>query len=154
MRPLRLPCFDYTGFHAYSLTFCAFQRRAYFRDELVVRDTFAEILRTSNACAFDICAYCFMPDHVHLLVRGCAATSHLPPFVKVVRQRTAVRFARTCGGRLWQSGYFERTLRNDESVIAAARYIEANPVRAGLARTVDEWPFTGGTFLRPQRLPS
>jgi hypothetical protein len=33
-------------------------------------------------------------------------------------------------------------------VETVARYIEANPVRAGLAKAVDEWPFTGGAFLR------
>ena len=89
-----------------------------------------------------------MPDHAHFLVRGLTEHAHLPPVVRRAKQSTGIRFSRRWSGRLWQEGYYERVLRSDESVENVARYIEANPVRAGLAKTVGEWPFTGGAFLR------
>jgi REP element-mobilizing transposase RayT len=75
--------------------------------------------------------------------------AHLLSFAKLARQRSAIAFSRQTGERLWQQGFFERTLRNDEAIEAVARYIEGNPVRAGLVTSVDAWPFTGGVFLRP-----
>ena len=48
--------------------------------------------------------------------------------------------------RLWQDGYFERVLRDDEQLEIVARYIFDNPVRAGLAACAREWPHSGGRF--------
>jgi len=149
MRPAKLRTFDYLGCHAYSLTLCTFQRQRHFIDAMVVRLVLREILRTADGCGFELPAYCFMPDHLHLLSVGRSPVAHLPSFAKLARQRSAMAFSSRTGRRLWQQGFFERTLRNDEAIEAVARYIEGNPVRAGLVTSVDEWPFTGGVFLRP-----
>jgi putative transposase len=149
MRPRRLDTFGYVGFHAYSLTLCTFRRRPYFTNPDLVGHVSAQVLRIFAMSGFDIPAYCFMPDHSHFLVRGLSEHAHLPPVVRQAKQSTGTRFSRRWSGRLWQEGYYERVLRGDESVETVARYIEANPVRAGLAKTVTEWPFTGGSFLRP-----
>ena len=47
------------------------------------------------------------------------------------------------GNSLWQAGYHERVLRDDETTEAVARYILANPVRAGLSRQVGDYGFAG-----------
>ena len=151
MRPAKLRTFDYLGCHAYSLTFCTFQRQRHFIDAVVVNFVLHEILCTADECDFELPAYCFMPDHLHLLAVGRNPWSLLPSFAKLARQRSAMAFSGRTGRRLWQQGFFERTLRNDEAIEVVARYIEANPVRAGLVTSVDEWPFTGGGFLRPTR---
>jgi len=57
--------------------------------------------------------------------------------------RSGFAFARRSGRRLWQDGYYDHVLRDDESTIAVARYIFENPVRAGLARRVEEYPHSG-----------
>jgi len=46
-------------------------------------------------------------------------------------------------GALWQEGYYERVLRVSEDARWVARYIMGNPVRAGLAQTPDQYPFSG-----------
>jgi putative transposase len=148
VRPRRLDTFDYVGVHTYFLTLCTFQRRQYFNDADLVGAVSAQILRIFATSGFDIPAYCFMPDHSHFLVCGLSEHAHLPPVIRRAKQSTGIRFSRRWSGRLWQEGYYERVLRSDESVETVARYIEANPVRAGLATAVDEWPFTGGAFLR------
>ncbi len=151
MRPAKLQTFAYLGRHAYSLTFCTFQRQRHFIDAVLVHLVLHEILRTADECDFELPAYCFMPDHLHLLSVGRSPVAHLLSFAKLARQRSAMTFSQRTGGRLWQQGFFERTLRNDEAIEVVARYIEGNPVRAGLVTSVDEWPFTGGGFLRPAR---
>ena len=148
MRPPRIYGFDYRGSYPYSLTFCTFRRRRYFEDGMVVALVLREILRTARACEFDILAYCFMADHLHLLVQATTSDSPLLPFVKLCRQRTTLAVKRAPGTLLWQRGYHERTLRSDERVETVAKYIEANPVRAGLVQTAGEWPYTGGRLLR------
>ena len=46
---------------------------------------------------------------------------------------------------MWQEGFYDRILRNDEETIVVARYILDNPVRAGLVARFDEYPFSGSS---------
>ena len=151
MLPPRLATFDYLGTYGYSLTFCAFSRIARFRSvdtaDMVVR-TF---LTTAADFDFDVLAYCIMPDHAHLLAQGLTPSAALRPFVTAIKQRSGYAFSRQTGDRLWQKGYFERTLRDDEDLLCVARYIEANPVRAGLVDSIGVWPHVGGRLLSPSR---
>jgi REP element-mobilizing transposase RayT len=68
--PEHLSDFEYVGVHRYFLTFCTFERRRHFNkaDHVeLVRTNFAQQSAHEH---FEIPAYCFMPDHVHLLVEG------------------------------------------------------------------------------------
>ena len=56
------------------------------------------------------------------------------------------------GGRFWQRYGFERVLRDDESILAAVRYILANPIRTGLAKRVEDYPFTGSLVYTLEQL--
>jgi putative transposase len=93
--------------------------------------------------AFAVIAYCFMPDHLHLLVTGEHVTSDLRAFVDRVKQQSAYWYQRRTGGRLWQRSYWDRVLRNEEATFAAIHYIFANPVRAGLVSHPLDYPFSG-----------
>jgi hypothetical protein len=50
---------------------------------------------------------------------------------------------RLTGRALWQTGYFERVVRDDQEVRTLAAYILANPVRAGLVEEPWAYPFSG-----------
>jgi putative transposase len=82
-----------------------------------------------------------MPDHVHVLLAGQSTDACALHFVAAWKQTTGYRHARTCQGRLWQPGYYDRILREGESDACVARYILENPVRGGLAGEVGEFPF-------------
>ena len=146
-RPRRLPAFDYRGPFAYSLTLCTFERAKHFASDVIVGLVATEILRTAAECQFAVLAYCFMPDHLHLLVQGTSEEAALLPFIKLGRQRASRASRRSGVGILWQDGYFERTLRRDEDLSSVAAYIAHNPVRAGLIEKAGDWPFSGGTIL-------
>ncbi|WP_423251811.1 transposase, partial [Pseudomonas viridiflava] len=45
--------------------------------------------------------------------------------------------------KVWQKGYHDRAIRREEDVLKAARYIVANPLRAGLVTNVGDFPFLG-----------
>jgi len=102
-----------------------------------------EISKTAAAEGFAILAYCYMPDHLHLLVKGTTVRADLRRFAQIARQRAAVRHSARTGSVLWQSGYHDRVLRDDEATGAAIRYLLNNPVRAGLVSDAAHYPFAG-----------
>ncbi len=88
-----------------------------------------------------------MPDHLHALVAGTSEQADLAAFVKRFKQLAGFAYKQRYGESLWQPGYHERVLRDDEGTEAVARYILANPVRAGLTRELGDYPFAGsGVF--------
>jgi putative transposase len=99
--------------------------------------------RTAHCASFSIWAYCLMPDHVHLLVAGETPTADFRRFIKRLKQASGQAHAHRMRQRLWQEGYYDRVLRPDDDPKAAARYIIANPVRAGLVRTALEYAYVG-----------
>jgi putative transposase len=142
-RPPRLPAIAYQGFREYLLTFCAYDRRRYFIDGDVVALARTQFLRASSTGQFEIVAYCFMPDHVHLLVTGTAEGADLRVFAARAKQLSGHRFARMRHSRLWQEGFYDHVVRSEESRPAIVRYIIENPVRAGLVETAAEYPHWG-----------
>ena len=84
-----------------------------------------------------------MPDHVHLLVEAQTDASDLRRFVTRAKQFSGFYYAKAYSKRLWQRYGYERVLRNDEATLGVIRYIVENPVRAGLVRCAEEYPFSG-----------
>lgn len=142
-RPTRLKDFTYIGRSGYSLRFATLHRAHHFDKAALIAEALTQILRTCEQEKFALIAYCFMPDHVHLAIRGLAADSSLRRFVKIAKQRVAYA-ARTQFAipSIWQDGYYERVVRSHgmESLI---RYILNNPVRAGLVEHGQQYPFSG-----------
>ena len=141
--PGHLRSFDYIGLHRYSLTFCTDRSRDLFTTEDVVTLVLSQISRAAEEERFLIIAYCFMPDHLHLLVEGDDDSSNCRQFIARAKQYAGFHYARTFGGRLWQRYGFEHILRDDEMTKVVARYILENPVRAGLVNTVEAYAYVG-----------
>ena len=143
--PGRLKAFDYTGFHRYFLTFSTNRRQHLFTTRERIEVVLKQFLRSATEEGFAIIAYCFMPDHVHLLIEGRYESSDCRRFVGRAKQFTGYHYSRAFGRRLWQRYGFDRVLRSDEAALVAARFVLENPVRAGLVRRVEEYPFLGST---------
>mgnify|MGYP001613867795 CR=1 FL=1 len=78
--------------------------------------------------------------------------SNLLTFTHALKQRTGYRFRDEYGQTLWQKGYHEHIVRDDESALAIARYIVANPVRAGLVVEPRDYPFSGSLVFGKEQL--
>jgi putative transposase len=111
-----------------------------------------QIVQASCDWRVAVLAYCFMPDHLHLLVEGEAEDSNLVGFAHAVKQRTGFAFRKRSVGPLWQKGYFEHVLRDEELTVVVARYILANPVRAGLCVEPKDYPFSGSLVWSKNQL--
>ena len=148
--PTRVPCypehlrtFDYIGRYRYFLTFCTANRRHCFTDRSAVDVVTRQFLRAADGYGFAVAAYCFMPAHVHLLVEGEREGSDCKRFIKAATQYSGFAYSRARRERLWQRYGFERVLRHEEATSEVIRYIVANPLRAGLARSPEDYPFWG-----------
>ena len=125
-RPEHLKTFDYLGLHRYSLTFCTNRRREIFTTADVVGLVFEQILRSTRENQFAVITYCFMRDHLHLLVEGLLESSDCKRMIARAKQYSGYHFAEHYGSRLWQRYGFEHVLRDDESTLVVARYILEN----------------------------
>ncbi|HEX9982935.1 MAG TPA: transposase [Thermoanaerobaculia bacterium] len=83
-----------------------------------------------------------MPDHVHLLITPYAGCT-LPAALKAIKGNSSRRANRvmTRRGTLWEEESFDRILRKDEDLTRKAEYILDNPLRAGLVRQREDYPW-------------
>ena len=78
-----------------------------------------------------------MPDHVHVVISFGRTDKRTQMIVSKWKEWTA----KTLGIR-WQRDFFEHRLRGDESFREKADYVLTNPVRAGLVKRWQDWPYT------------
>ncbi len=147
VHPPRVRAFSYTGLRRYFLTLCVHMRRPVFTSAEAVSPVLEQFRHSAGEHGFAHLAYCFMPDHLHLLCEARTVESGLVSFVHDAKQRTGYAFARRTRTRLWQQGFYDRILRDEDDMLAVIRYIVTNPVRAGLARDVGEYPFCGSDLF-------
>ena len=109
----------------------------------VVTETLMQLRQTAGLFEFAIIAHCFMPDHLHVLVSAESERADFAEFVRRFKQMTGFAYRTRHRESLWQPGYHDRVLRDEEGTEAVTRYILENPIRAGLGRDLFEYPFAG-----------
>jgi putative transposase len=143
VHPPRIPGFPYVGLQRYFLTICTDHRRPVFVCAPVVLPVLAQFRRSTARFGFAVLAYCFMPDHVHFLYEAMREDADLLSCISDAKQRSGYAFRRSNGNRLWQVGFYDHVLRDDDRVPVVIRYIVENPVRAGLATRLGDYEFCG-----------
>lgn len=92
--------------------------------------------------ALSILGYCLMANHVHFLVVPGKEDSMARVFRTAhMRYAQYVNWKRNMRGHLWQ-GRFYSCLMDSRHFLAATRYVELNPVRAGMAKSADGWEWS------------
>ena len=88
-----------------------------------------------------------MPDHVHVLIQ--LEQDELGRLVARIKSHTAreVNLLRGTNTPVWAKGYYDRALREEDQLKDVARYIVANPVRAGLVKSVRDYPYWDAIWL-------
>lgn len=97
------------------------------------------LVRFRDEAGVRIWAYCLMPNHVHLVVVPARKASLSDLFRQVHRRYTRrINFREDWRGHLWQER-FHSFVMDERHLLAAVRYIELNPVRAGLILHPEDW---------------
>ena len=138
----------------YFVTLCCDRRRQVFTIGSRVRILLESLLGMTKSTHWKVPQICIMPDHVHLMMMPMEEREQsLSRVVQRWKSSSQQRFTRAgLTGRVWQREFFDHLLRSDESLTEKWRYIEMNPVRAGLAKTPAEYPYLGSPDEILQRL--
>ena len=141
----------------YFITTCTFERRAILGSRDIAAILVQEWRTAHDRHGWAIGRYVIMPDHVHFFCRAELAAKPLRIFMQKWKQWTSKRVAREVAaigiggpdlkqsGTLWQDEFFDHVLRSSESYSQKWKYVKENPVRAGLVKKSDDWPFQGET---------
>ena len=97
---------------------------------------------------YQIIAWVIMPNHVHLLITPME-NEHLPVILHSIKSYTAQKANKLLSrrGQFWQRESFDRYIRDQKHFFAVIRYIENNPVKAGLCLRPEDWRF-GSAYER------
>ena len=145
------PCYarDHEGF---SLTIAVAGREPVFEEIAFGRECLELLLPLCEATESLLYGYCFMPDHVHLVI-GVGRRS----LVDVIGEWKSLCFRarrrRGCALPFWQRSFWDHGIRGGERALrAAVLYVLINPVRAGLVNDWRDYPLVGSAVWRLEDL--
>jgi REP element-mobilizing transposase RayT len=144
-RSLPLPGFDYTqAYLAFYVTMCVKDKQRLLTDKSRCAAAREALIASCKEEGYRPIAYCIMPDHVHALIQGGSKPRGLSSWVRRFKG-VSQRALWTLGveGKVWQRGFYDHILRAYEDMEDIARYILANPVRAGLVVHSTDYPWSG-----------
>jgi putative transposase len=97
---------------------------------------------------YRLLAWAVMPNHVHALIE--VMQTPLADILHGWKSYTAKAANRLLkhSGDFWQDEYFDRYIRDEEHFREALRYVENNPVKAGLVWSAEEWIFGSAHYRR------
>ena len=131
----------------YLITAVVKNRQPYFYDFCLSRILINEFRRTHTEGLVESLAWVVMPDHFHWLIELQNAS------LATIMQRTKSRSGRVINAacerndHFWQQGYHDRAIRYDEDLASVARYVVANPLRAGLVKRLGDYPHWDAIWL-------
>lgn len=144
---LRIGRFSEVG-QGYLLTTTTHNREPVFSDFIPARLAVRELRACDEAGLCQTLCFVLMPDHLHWLIQlRQGSLSFLMQRFKSCSARAVNCFYQMPGNKIWQAGYHDHAVRDDENVRAIARYIVDNPVRAGLVRRAGDYPHWDAIWL-------
>ena len=125
----------------YFITTVVANRQKIFTDLTLARDFILLLRELEKPLHCRWRAWVLMPDHFHGLVRLDGQT-HLAHIMRIIKGKSARLINQRLDRNrpLWQSGFYDHALREEEDRLGIARYIVANPLRAGLTNAIGAYP--------------
>jgi len=139
----RLPEERYWGQKTVSFTACMLNRRRFFTspDRVQPCVDFLSAAVSEFECIATI--YCFMPDHLHVLIKGMKPSARPKEAMDSFKGRSGQWLAENHPTFHWQKDYYDHIIRGSEDWSEHAKYVLLNPVRANLVDDPFKYPFTG-----------
>jgi REP-associated tyrosine transposase len=143
---------------AYFVTTVTHQREKLFTDLLSARIVINVMKQLQSEQYVSSLSWVLMPDHLHWLFRlggdnDVVCSNEFEPTLALVMKRLKAVSARRVNqhlkrnGSVWQKAYYDRGLKDGEDIKVSARYICANPLRAGLVQNIGEYSFWDSAWL-------
>ncbi len=153
--------------HLHEFTFSCYKRRPLLNSDHRMKQLARTLDEVGRQKQFDLVAFVFMPEHVHLLVNPRSSVPAFgrylarikQPFSRWMKERLAAedsgllyeltvqeRPGRTCF-RFWQEGGgFDRNIYSHEAIQSCIDYIHRNPVQRSLCRSAVDWPWSSARY--------
>ena len=96
-----------------------------------------------NAAAWMVGRFVIMPDHIHLFCSPVDSSYSIRSWVTFWKSVISRRWDHPADHPLWQAQMWDTQLRTGNSYDAKWEYVKCNPMRRGLVRHPEEWPFKG-----------
>jgi putative transposase len=94
---------------------------------------------------YQLHAYVVMANHVHVLITPSAPVGRITGAIKGVSACKCNRILCRSESRFWQPESYDRWVRDAAEYLRICRYIENNPVTAGLVRRAEDWPWSSAS---------
>ena len=132
----------------YFVTTVIYKRRKLFVELSVCRRVVFEIKNLDEEGYVETLSWVIMPDHIHWLFQ-LKEKSSLAIVIKKFKGRSARSLNKLLGiqGTFWQHAYYDHAVRKDEDIKKIARYIVANPLRAGLVERIEDYSHWDAVWL-------
>ena len=133
---------------AYHITTNIEGRQPLFQDFENGRLLVNEMRQLNDAKLLNSFAWVIMPDHLHWLFQ-LNEPLNLSELVKKLKARSSLIINARIGrqGSIWQRGFHDHAIRDDEDLRNVARYIIANPLRAELVKHIGDYPLWDAIWL-------
>ena len=124
-------------------------RTRFFTNLFAGRIVVNAMIREDDAGHVNTLAFVVMPDHLHWLFTLSGSRS-LSKTVGTMKSYSTRRLNSQFGrrGRIWRSGFYDHAIRSDEILVQVARYIIANPLRAGIVKSVGDYSLWHSVWVK------
>jgi len=144
----KLTCGRYSAINAvYTVTTVTYNRRSIFAAPDLAQIVRQYIEHSDREGYSQTHAWVIMPDHVHWMFALSEGNVSVCLMRFKSRCARAINRAREVYGPVWQAGFYDHQLRNEEDLREQAHYIIANPVRAGIVADIRDYPHWGCRWM-------
>jgi REP element-mobilizing transposase RayT len=133
----------------YLVTVATHQRTPLFQEFAAGRLVVNTLHHQHHTGIVNSLAFVVMPDHLHWLVqiRERHSLSRILQFTKAMSARRINVLRDGAGMPVWQSGFHDHAVREEEDLRDLARYVITNPLRAGLVTAIGDYPLWDAAWL-------
>jgi len=132
----------------YLITACTKNREPLFTNFNLARIVVNHMMKAQQRGDLIFISWVIMPDHFHFLI-SLEGDSNLSDVIGYIKGTTSHQICKGLNrqGGIWQAGFHDHAIHNEENVIDAARYIVANPLRAGIVKSLKQYPHWDSIYL-------
>jgi len=128
----------------YFVTICTFKRKRFLANAETSREILHSLEKISGQFGWLVGRFVIMPDHIHFFCAPHSENTSLSDFVGAFKSYSTLRlWDLGIAGKVWQREFFDHLLRSDESYGEKWEYVRCNPVRQGLCKNPEQWPYQG-----------